>query len=371
MKRMYKTTLDNVGQILSDYKSGCSDHYVPLELLKFEARVDNIGLNSDSLRVGSNEFGFKQLGERQMCRFIGVNGGFFSKCNAKNRQGIFDQFISDTLEEDPTKEIFVRTHNNMVRGALSDNYGTFDDLRLFDMIRNILGDKSKDIEVRSFCKDDDSGHTDIQLLWKNDEISIGKNDKGGNDIVRRGFNVGNSELGIGSVRIEPMLYRLVCTNGLIRTVASQSSMMRHLGKQEKLEKKIGAMIWNMDQLHQEMISHLVDAKEQKIVRMKVEKFIRDTAAGFNINNDKATLIVDAWHQEEGDTKFHVANAFTRAAHQSFDGQESYDLEVLGNTILDTDIEEMIRNIERADAAKIRNKKESADMKSWAIQYTNA
>lgn len=35
------------------------------------------------------------------------------------------------------------------------------------------------------------------------------------DVVQAGFVVSNSEVGLGSLRVEPLVYRLVCSNGLI------------------------------------------------------------------------------------------------------------------------------------------------------------
>ena len=372
MQTHYKTDFDSVEKTLTNYKKGCSDHYVPLEYLTFKAS-DNLGVHTDSLKLGSHEFGFKPLGERQFCRFVDINGNFFAKCNTKNRQGLFDQFSADTLKEDPMKEVFVRTHNNKVRGVLSNNYGTFDDLRLFQMIKNILGSKINDVEVRSFFKDDDSGHTNMQLFWKNDNIDIGPGPDGKPDIIKRGFNCSNSELGMGSIRISPMIWRLWCTNGAVREVASQASMMRHYGDPKLLEKKIGALIYNMDIFHNEMIARLKKAKEEKITKIEIEKFIRETAKSYAINDDQSNLVVTAWHKEEGNSKFHVANAFTRAAHESeaFDGHAGYELEVIGNKIIDSDLSEMIRNIERADAIKAKNKNESETMKVWTHEYVNA
>ena len=373
MKRLYKTDFGSVEKILTDYKRGCSDHYVPLELLSFKAADDNVGCHADSLNLGNKEFGFKSLGERQMCKYININGSFFARCNSKNRQGLFDQFNADTLKEDPLKEVFVRTHRGNVRGVLSNNYGTFDDLRLFQMIKNILGDKIGDVEVRSFCKDDDSGHTNMQFFWKNDNIDIGTLPNGGPDIIKRGFDCGNSELGMGSVRIAPMIWRQWCTNGAVRAVASQSSLMRHFGDPKLLEKKIGALIYNMDKFHCEMIERFKKAKQEHITKIEIEKFIRETAKSYSMNDDQAKLVLDAWHKEEGDSKFHVANAFTRAAHEAeaFDGHAGYDLEVIGNNIIDSDINEMIRNIERAEIARAKNKIESETMKTWTLEYANA
>ena len=35
------------------------------------------------------------------------------------------------------------------------------------------------------------------------------------DIVQAGFVVSNSEIGLGALKVEPLVYRLVCKNGMI------------------------------------------------------------------------------------------------------------------------------------------------------------
>lgn len=38
------------------------------------------------------------------------------------------------------------------------------------------------------------------------------------DIVQAGILISNSEVGMGSVSVKPLIYRLVCTNGMVADV---------------------------------------------------------------------------------------------------------------------------------------------------------
>ena len=207
----------------------------------------------------------------------------------------------------------------------------------------------------------------VSFIWDNDNIELGKLDDGKPDIAKRGISISNSELGLGSVRIEPMLYRLICSNGMVRAMASQANLMRHFGDPKKLEKKIGGIIWNLDKLYIDMVNKVKAAREARITKIEVQKFIRETARYFHVS-DKTDKIIEAWHKEEGDDKFAVANAFTRAAHESFEGRDKYDLEVVGNKIVDMDITRMLKQIEDADKAKDARKKESEEIKIWSESY---
>jgi hypothetical protein len=59
------------------------------------------------------------------------------------------------------------------------------------------------------------------------EVSVG-------DIVQAGVIVSNSEVGMGAVSVQPFVYRLVCTNGMV--VSTLQSRRTHIGRiQEALK----------------------------------------------------------------------------------------------------------------------------------------
>ena len=47
------------------------------------------------------------------------------------------------------------------------------------------------------------------------------------DIVQAGILISNSEVGMGSVSVKPLIYRLVCTNGMVADVGVGK---RHVGR---------------------------------------------------------------------------------------------------------------------------------------------
>ena len=51
------------------------------------------------------------------------------------------------------------------------------------------------------------------------------------DIVQAGVMISNSEVGLGAVSIQPLVYRLVCTNGMI--VNDMGERRHHVGRQAK------------------------------------------------------------------------------------------------------------------------------------------
>ena len=48
------------------------------------------------------------------------------------------------------------------------------------------------------------------------------------DIVQAGVIISNSEVGLGSVSIQPLIYRLVCSNGMV--VNEAAARRNHVGR---------------------------------------------------------------------------------------------------------------------------------------------
>ena len=51
------------------------------------------------------------------------------------------------------------------------------------------------------------------------------------DIVQAGVMISNSEVGLGAVSIQPLVYRLVCTNGMV--VNDMGERRHHVGRQAR------------------------------------------------------------------------------------------------------------------------------------------
>lgn len=100
----------------------------------------------------------------------------------------------------------VRTLDGRARAFLSDRYRPLDN---FDLATAVLPRLSKsECEIKSAQLTESRLY--IQAVTQKIEGEIKKG-----DVVQAGIVVSNSEIGAGSVRVEPMLYRLVCTNGMI------------------------------------------------------------------------------------------------------------------------------------------------------------
>lgn len=148
----------------------------------------------------------------------------------------------------------IRIMDGKVRAFLSDRYRRLDNLELcaavLPIIYNMKGASVESCEVTD-------RHMYLKVINKKlkAEVAVG-------DVVQAGFVVSNSEVGLGSLKVEPLVFRLVCKNGMICRDYSQKKY--HVGKQVEA----------MDEAAYELYSDKTLAQDDKTFFMKVQDIVR-------------------------------------------------------------------------------------------------
>ena len=122
----------------------------------------------------------------------------------------------------------------------------------------------------------------------------------GNDRMRPGMSIVNSEVGLSSLTISAFILRLICTNGLIAKDECANSY-RHVSVkilQEFPEVLAGVSTKLTRQQSQFRIS-MESKVDNPIVTM--DSFNRQ----FQLNEDERLAVEWAWPYEAGETMFHV------------------------------------------------------------------
>lgn len=126
--------------------------------------------------------------------------------------------VNHWLHEAP-KRAMVRTLDGNARAFLSDKYRPLDHYDLLESALPVI--QAKGCEIVS------AEITERKLYVKAVAPRVQFEVKKG-DVVQAGIVLSNSEVGCGSIRVEPLILRLVCLNGMI---ANDSSMRKyHVGR---------------------------------------------------------------------------------------------------------------------------------------------
>jgi len=129
--------------------------------------------------------------------------------------------VNHWLHQHESHQRLVRTLDGSVRGFLSNSYRSLDHYAFAEAALEELHQVG-DVQVES------AAITDTRMYIKAVSSRMeGEVRKG--DIVRWGIALSNSEVGAGKLRIDPLIYRLSCTNGAVAREHVGTYSRRHVG----------------------------------------------------------------------------------------------------------------------------------------------
>ena len=176
------------------------------------------------------------------------------------------------------------------------------------------------------------------------------------DVVQAGFVISNSEIGLGALKVEPLLYRLVCKNGLISKELAHKKY--HAGRQ----------VEDTDNAY-ELYSDETLAADDKAYFLKVQDIVSAAVdeARFNLTVDKMRASMDIHTGDDpfrtvevlGDkyvlnkaerasilrhfimgndfSAFGLVNAVTHSSQEVGDYDRATELERMGGTLLEESV----------------------------------
>lgn len=174
--------------------------------------------NQNAIRIPEQgAFEVNENAHNQLGSALGIPAKYYDRMREEAPE-LLGTNINHWLHTNPERKM-VRTLDGKVRAVLSDKYRPLDNLELLETVLPVLG--KQDMQVVS------SEVTDRRLYLKVLTPKVTYEIQKG-DVVQAGLVISNSEIGAGSLSVEPLLYRLVCTNGLI---ANDSKMRKyHVGR---------------------------------------------------------------------------------------------------------------------------------------------
>lgn len=278
-------------------------------------------------------------GHSQLASVTGIPKAYYDRVRSSSSLLLADQ-VNHWLHTEPEKKM-IRTLDGQVRAIVSDKYRPLDYYDLAEHVLQKINTMGATVES--------SALTDTKLYLKAVFPKLEGEVKKG-DIVQMGIAVSNSEVGNGSVRFEPLIYRLACSNGMI--LADQRVRKMHIGRAEL---DLGEFIRSntrlqMDRAFWMQIGDVVDALfTREFFDRQVEKLRATTEEKITGKLDKvidATVqLIDGTDQDRGGilqhlaqggdfTRYGLAQALTRYSQDVDNYEKATDLERAGGTIIE-------------------------------------
>ena len=165
------------------------------------------------------EYQVSEVAHRQLADRLQIPFKYYQRMQ-EAYPALLDLNVNGWLQKSGERRM-LRTMDGRLRAFLSDRYRRLDNLELADAILPTIA-QMREADILS--AEVTETHMYIKVLNKSLKAEV---DKG--DVVQAGFVISNSEIGLGAVKVEPLIYRLVCRNGLI--VKDYGTKKYHAGRQ--------------------------------------------------------------------------------------------------------------------------------------------
>ena len=170
--------------------------------------------------------------------------------------------------------------------------------------------------------------------------------------MQSGILITNSEVGMGSLTVQPLVYRLVCKNGMV--VNDAKTRQRHVGRgnmadedfslytDETLRAEDTALMMKVrdtvravtDQVRFDKVVDLMrQAKDAKITTSNIPAMIELASEDYKFSKPESTNILDHLIRGGDLSLYGLANAVTRSAQDVESYDRSTTMEAIGYNIL--------------------------------------
>jgi hypothetical protein len=194
------------------------DLLVPSSLIEYQ--TDGKGESSVTIdgADGVSTYGITDLARRQLAEKLHIPYAYFERMRTE-QPALLDRNVNTWLQCDHDRRM-LRTLSGYVRAVLSDRYRRLDN---YDLARHVVpilqrlpGARFESVELTA---------TRMYLKVVTSRIEY---EMAPGDIVQAGVAISNSEVGCGTLSVQPLVFRLVCRNGL---VASDNALRKtHVGR---------------------------------------------------------------------------------------------------------------------------------------------
>lgn len=358
-------SLVELAQTLEDIRATAKDYLVPATKLTMTDEAKLSFQNGDLKTLEPTPYAHSQI-----ATYTNIPKAYYDRIRGED-PGLLAQNVNHGIAKQSEgtgrggkiETRMVRTHGEKIRAVLSSSYRRLDSYDLAQTVLPVMADSQMEIVSSEI--------TDTRLYIKALTPKIQTEIKQG-DVVQFGLMVSNSDVGAGSVRVEPLIYRLVCKNGLI---ANTSIKKFHVGRNMAGD--------DVTELLTEETLNLTDSafwaqvRDILIASMKPERFelevnrLREAAAlpiknfdlpevvelsmkavGVSGERTKDNILAYLANGADGAglTQWGLINGFTFAAQQdNVDYDQSIELERAGSKILELNPRQWRRIAEEVQA----------------------
>jgi hypothetical protein len=282
------------------------------------------------------------LAHRQIGTHLKIPAGYYDRMQAENPT-LLAQNVNSWFRLHPAERM-VRTLDGAARAFLSSRYRRIDHLEILQAVLPIIGDMP-DARFESCQITESRMYIKIVNPRLQTEVTRG-------DIVQAGVMITNSETGQGAVCIQPLIFRLLCLNGLV--VNEAATRKHHVGRIQAAEENY--QLYSDKTLHaddqafllkvQDTVRAAVDeARFSMVVEMMrsasqaqmntndVPAVVKLAGKNYGLTEGETDCVLNRLIEDHNYTQYGLVNAVTRHSQDIDSYDRASDLEAIGYNIL--------------------------------------
>ena len=210
----------------------------------------------------------------------------------------------------------LRTIDGCARAFLSNRYRRIDNLDIASVTLPVIGELPEARFVSTQITDDFMYIKVVNPRLQADVVP--------GDVVQAGVIISNSETGLGSVTIQPLIYRLVCSNGMVMLADDHAFVL-------KIKDTVRAAI--SEARFAQVVSRMRESTEAMLDTKQLPAIVKLASSSFGITEDESNGVLEHLITGGDFSLYGLANAVTRFSQDV----ESYDratkLEEIGYSVM--------------------------------------
>lgn len=206
-------TLMELAQEVQRQQDAKKDYLVPSKSMHLEDDANTLVVDTIG-ELGTTSTFHQQMGDR-----LHIPRSYYNRMKEEAPE-LLATNVNHWLQSEQAAEVrMLRTLDGEARAVLSKKYRRLDNFDLMECVLPIINQQAGEVVS---CE-----VTERRFYLKVVTPKIQAEPKKG-DVVQAGIIISNSEIGMGTLSVQPLVYRLVCLNGMI----SPDNALRktHLGK---------------------------------------------------------------------------------------------------------------------------------------------
>jgi hypothetical protein len=335
-------TLQEIGTELTRQRKSRKDFLADTRNLELET-TDGVSKLAVLLGNTEKQYTVGPIAHQQIASRLQIPYRYYQKMQQEFPM-LLDESVNGWFRQTPERRM-VRVLDHNVRAFLSDRYRRLDHLELCSAVLPVI-QEMKGAEITS-CDVTDA-HLYLKVINRKlkEEVAVG-------DVVQAGFVISNSEIGLGSLRVEPLVFRLVCKNGLI--IKDYAQKKYHVGRQINEQPNDAYELYSDETLAQDdkaffmkvqdivrsavdetkfhlSIRKLQEAKQIPLTHNPVEA-VEVLADTFQLNQNERGDVLRQLFLGKDCSRYGLINAVTAASQLSDSYERATELERIGGELL--------------------------------------